>query len=116
MKIFIVFMMLTFSFSIFAIVQDYKWSVKSNIKTPESAYYAVDYNLVFVSSIDGEGSKKDGKGHISILSSAGKILNENWITGLNAPKGMRSLNGKLWVSDIDELVEIDMNKVSHQGS
>jgi sugar lactone lactonase YvrE len=31
-----------------------------------------------------------------------------WVTGLNAPKGLRSDKGTLWVTDIDEIVSIDM--------
>jgi hypothetical protein len=30
------------------------------------------------------------------------------VTGLNAPKGIRSLGGTLWVTDIDEVVSIDI--------
>lgn len=30
------------------------------------------------------------------------------IAGLNAPKGLRSLKGTLWVSDLDELVTMDI--------
>src|SRR4029079_18676741 len=31
-----------------------------------------------------------------------------WVTGFNAPKGLRASNGTLWVADIDEVVAIDM--------
>jgi len=42
------------------------------------------------------------------MSDDGKIANAMWVTGLNAPKGMRSANGTLWVADLTEVVGIDM--------
>ncbi len=87
-----------------------QWTNNKNIKNPESVYVDSVTRLVFVSNIDGEGNKKDGKGHISLLNLKGETLNENWITGLNAPKGMRSFNNILYVSDIDQVVKIDINK------
>ncbi len=39
----------------------------------------------------------------------GKIIELSWITGLNAPKGMAIYNNtKLYISDITDLVEIDI--------
>src|SRR3712207_6954360 len=32
----------------------------------------------------------------------------NWVTGPNAPKGMRAHKGVLWVSDIDQIISIDI--------
>ncbi len=109
MKFLLFLMLFSLSFTGFAKKQKYKWHVSENIKTPESVYYAAELGLIFVSNIDGEGTKKDGKGHISLLSKSGKVLNSNWVSGLNAPKGMRFSKGMLWVSDIDELVEINIS-------
>jgi sugar lactone lactonase YvrE len=75
---------------------------------PESAYYDAGSNAVFVSSINGQILEKDGNGYISRLSPDGKVVSAKWVTGLNAPKGLRSLGGTLWVSDIDEVVSIDI--------
>jgi hypothetical protein len=36
------------------------------------------------------------------------MVNAKWATGLHAPKGMRSVGGTLWVSDIDEVVAIEI--------
>jgi sugar lactone lactonase YvrE len=40
----------------------------------------------------------------------------DWVTGLNAPKGLRSAKGILWVSDIDTLVgvNIESGKIEHR--
>ena len=47
-------------------------------------------------------------GHISRLAADGKVVNAKWATGLNAPKGLRSVGGTLWVTDIDEVVAIEI--------
>jgi len=61
-----------------------------------------------VANINGKPSDKDGNGFISKLSLEGQIILLKWITGLNAPKGMGVFNNRLYVTDIDHLVEIDI--------
>src|SRR3954469_2768761 len=87
------------------------WETPTNLKNPESVAYASKQNILFVSNINGEPDKKDQKGFISKVSpSNGSIIELNWITGLNAPKGIAisNNNSKLYVSDITDLVEIDI--------
>jgi len=38
----------------------------------------------------------------------GQIIDANWVTGLSAPKGMGIIEGKLYVTDLTELVEVDL--------
>ncbi len=86
------------------------WESSSEVlKTPESVLYDEDRDILFVSNINGEPSEKDGNGFISILNPDGTVKTLNWVEGLNAPKGMAIYNGKLYVSDVDQLVEIDIN-------
>ncbi|HYZ50404.1 MAG TPA: hypothetical protein VE593_05925, partial [Nitrososphaeraceae archaeon] len=72
--------------------------------------YAAKQNVLFVSNVNGKPDQKDQNGFISKVSpSNGSIIELNWITGLNAPKGMIIFNNsKLYVSDITDLVEIDI--------
>jgi len=84
-----------------------KWKFTKDIKNPESVYFDVEKNLIYVANVDGAGDKKDKLGHISLFTGEGKHLNSHWIKGLNAPKGMRSYKGKLWVTDIDKVLKID---------
>ncbi len=84
------------------------WNLTGDFNAPESAYHDPGSNAVFVSSINGQILEKDGNGYISRLTPDGKVVNAKWATGLNAPKGMRSVRGTLWVSDIDEVVGIDI--------
>ena len=84
------------------------WDLKGDFAAPESAYYDAASNSVFVSSINGQILDKDGNGYISRLSADGKVVNAKWVTGLNGPKGLRSVGGTLWVADIDEVVGIEI--------
>lgn len=80
------------------------------LKTPESVLYSNELGTIFVANINGKPAEKDGNGFISVLAPTGDIRKLEWVTGLNAPKGMAVYNGKLYVSDIDQLVEIDIEK------
>ena len=87
------------------------WETLAELKTPESVVYAPKQDTLFVSNIDGKPDQKDQKGFISKISlSNGSITELNWITGLDAPKGMAIYNNsKLYVSDITDLVEIEID-------
>ena len=84
------------------------WTLTGDFAAPESAYYHAGSNAIFVSSISGQILEKDSNGYISRLSPDGKMVSAKWVTGLNAPKGIRSVGGTLWVTDIDEVVSIDI--------
>jgi sugar lactone lactonase YvrE len=86
------------------------WELKEGLSAPESAYYDAATKTIYVSNIDGEGAKKDGQGWISKLDPSGKLIAPQWITGLNAPKGIRVTGGMLWVSDIDELIGVNIKE------
>src|SRR5919112_4452154 len=86
------------------------WESPNQLKSPESVAYDSNKSILYVSNIDGKPDDKDHKGFISKLSPTnGSIIDLNWITNLNAPKGIDLDNstGKLYVSDVSELVEID---------
>ena len=85
------------------------WTVTEGIQTPESVYYDASSNAIYTSQIAGAPDGRDGNGRIVKLTPDGKVVNANWATGLNAPKGLRSHNGTLWTSDLDEVVGIDMS-------
>jgi hypothetical protein len=84
------------------------WELKGDFAAPESAYYHAASKSIFVSSINGQILDKDGNGYVSRLSPDGKVISAKWVTGLNAPKGLRSIGNTLWVADIDEVVGIDV--------
>ena len=83
------------------------WTLEG-FSRPESVYYDATSKTLFVSNLVGSGAEKDGEGWISKVSTDGKLIELKWVQGLNAPKGLRSHDGVLWVSDIDRLVSIDI--------
>lgn len=82
------------------------------LKVPESVLYYRDEKAEYllVSQIDGDAVNVDGKGGIAKMTEAGDLVAPDWITGLNAPKGMAVFDGKLYVSDINEVVVINIKK------
>ncbi|MBI1648522.1 SMP-30/gluconolactonase/LRE family protein [Hyphomicrobium sulfonivorans] len=83
------------------------WETKG-FSTPESVLAVPAEGFAYVSNVAGNPLDKDGNGFISKVSLAdGKIIARKWAEGLNGPKGMALSNGKLFVSDVDKLVEID---------
>jgi hypothetical protein len=82
------------------------------LAVPESVIYINDPKepYLLVSLIDGEPATTDEQGGIAKLSVDGSILDPEWITGLNAPKGMGTDGKFLYVADITELIVIDLKK------
>lgn len=85
-----------------------KWTVTQDIDAPESAYVDPTTGDVFVSLIDGAPDAKDGNGRIARIGADGTVKAPRWVARLNAPKGLRSHEGTLWTSDIDEIVAIEI--------
>ncbi|ADY53908.1 periplasmic ATP/GTP-binding protein [Pseudopedobacter saltans DSM 12145] len=86
------------------------WETKESIPVPESVLYQEKSKLLYVSLIDGAGNAKDGIGGVAILNLDGSVKNMNWITGLNAPKGLGLFKDRLYVADLDEVVVVDVKK------
>lgn len=84
------------------------WETDSVFKTPESCVFDADRNQIYVSNVNMNPRKKDNNGFISTIGQDSK-LNLKWVTGLSAPKGMGLYKDILYVTDIDALVEIDVN-------
>jgi sugar lactone lactonase YvrE len=88
------------------------WQTDTILKTPESVLYNEKGKYLFVSNIDGQPWEKDGKGSIGKIGLDGKIINVEWVKGLDAPKGMGMYNNILYVADVDNVVVIDIAKES----
>ncbi len=98
------------------------WEVADGIETPESVYFDADSGFIFTSQIAGDPAERDGNGRIVQLSRSGEVVSDSWVTGLNAPKGLRSHEGVLWTADLDEIIGIDIataeivSRVSVEGA
>ena len=86
------------------------WETKAEFKLPESVIYDKENDVLYVSNMQDDPFKKDKNGFISKVDLDGNILKLKWVKGLNAPKGLAISKGKLYVGDVDQLVEIDIKK------
>lgn len=84
------------------------WRIEESLSRPESIVHDQHRDVLYVSNINGGTTTKDGSGYISKISVDGDIIEERWISGLNAPKGMTISGNHLYVADIDSLVEISL--------
>jgi sugar lactone lactonase YvrE len=80
----------------------------TGLKAPESVLPDPSGKVLYISNIGGGPVEKDGNGTISKVSPDGKMMEPSWATGLDAPKGMAIVGNRLYVADIDTLVEIDL--------
>ncbi|MEO6686339.1 MAG: ATP/GTP-binding protein [Dyadobacter sp.] len=83
------------------------WATEGTIPVPESVFYSEGDKILYIAQIDGKSGEKDGKGGIGKVGLDGKIIDLNWVTGLNAPKGMGKSGSKFYVADVTDIVEID---------
>src|SRR5687768_6022732 len=91
------------------------WETDTTLAIPESVLPDVPNNVLYVSLIDGPPWEADGKGGIGKLDLNGKIINANWITGLQAPKGMGKFGNNLYVADINRVAVINIEKGTIQS-
>ncbi|HET9474082.1 MAG TPA: hypothetical protein VFO82_09320 [Steroidobacteraceae bacterium] len=99
------------------------WESEATLKTPESVYFDGARRVLYVTNIDGEPWKADGKGSVGKVGLDGKVIAAEWVTGLDCPKGMAlSEDGKwLYVGDCGGLAVIDVaagkikNKIAVAG-
>jgi sugar lactone lactonase YvrE len=82
---------------------------RDGFSAPESVIYDERTKLLFVSNVNGGPDQKDGNGFISIMKLDGSLAEFKWVTGLHAPKGMSIIDNRLYVSDIDQLVVINVD-------
>ncbi len=85
-----------------------KWKTDTVFRVPESTYLDAKSNVLYVANIEGKSDEKDGKGFISKMTPDGKVTTLQWVTGLNAPKGMGVYKNNLYVADLSRIVTIDI--------
>ena len=87
------------------------WETDTILKVPESVLFDGENKVLYASNIDGkDGWGKDGKGSIAKIGLDGKIIAVEWVTGLDAPKGLGIYKGKIYAADIDNVVVVDIKK------
>lgn len=85
-----------------------QWRTDTIFMTPESVMFDSIRNMLYVSNMNQEPMKKDNNGFITRMSPDGTITELKWVEGLSGPKGMTIAGDTLYVTDIDEIVLIDI--------
>lgn len=87
------------------------WETDSTLTTAESVLFDSSRNMLYVSCINGvPPTAQDNDGFIALVNPAnGKIEDLLWVTDIDAPKGMALYGDLLYVTNIDEVVEISVN-------
>ena len=86
------------------------WESDTLLTTSESVIFDEKRNVFYVSCINGVSPWiHDGDGFIAKMDREGKILERKWVEGISAPKGMGIYEDALYVTDIDQVVRIDIN-------
>lgn len=81
---------------------------QSGFDQPESVVADNKGAHLYVSNIHGQPGEKNARGYISKLSNEGHVIEKHWVNGLNAPKGMGVHGERLFVTDIDRFLVIDL--------
>ena len=85
------------------------WETDTVVRVPESVLLDAKKGILYVSEIDGNPNVVDGKGGVAKITVDGKIINLDFTTGLNAPKGLGRVVNELYAADLSEVVVIDIN-------
>lgn len=85
------------------------WRTDQVMKTPESVLYDPARDILYVANMnrDEEG---DDTGFISKLATDGTVIELEWITGLNEPRGMGIYENMLFATDMNRVIAIDLDK------
>lgn len=94
------------------------WETPAVLPGVESVIYDTEADLIYSANINGHFMARDGNGSISQIDMDGQVVNAEWINGLDAPTGLGIYKRKLYVTDIDQIVEIDITegKISNRWS
>ena len=82
------------------------WETKG-LAQPESVVEDPATGVIYVSNINGAVMQKEGNGFISRLTADGKMLERQWVKGLNSPTGLALHDRTLYAADVDQLIEIN---------
>jgi sugar lactone lactonase YvrE len=86
------------------------WVTDTTLRRPESVLFDASSKTLYVSNIGD--IEKEGDGSISKISPDGKIINQNWVTGLTAPKGLGLFKNLLYAAEQTTVAVIDVSKAS----
>jgi hypothetical protein len=86
------------------------WETDSVVNMPESVLPYLNAKVLYVSIMGNNANDKDGIGGVGKIKPDGKVIDLNWITGLNSPKGLAIFGNLMYAADLTDVVVIDIAK------
>ena len=86
---------------------DKKWEL-TGLQNPESVVLDPKNKVLYIYNVNGDPTDKDSNGYISKVGIDGKMIQQKWITNLNAPKGLTIYKNTLYIADIDEVIAVNI--------
>jgi DNA-binding beta-propeller fold protein YncE len=88
-----------------------RWETPALFKIPESVAHDPVRNEYFVSNYDGYNQGQASQS-IAKISSAGDVIDAEWLTGLANPTGITVYDGKLYIVERKKLTVVDIETAS----
>jgi len=89
---------------------DKLWQSDTILKTPESILYDAGAGILYASNMNSTNGSKKESGFISKVDLNGKMIKSDFITGLDAPKGLGRYKNLLYVAETTQVSVIDVDK------
>lgn len=86
------------------------WETDSVVNLPESVLPDIKNKILYTSVMGNNPNDKDGIGGVAKIGMDGKVIDLNWITGLNSPKGLARIGNVMYAADLTDVVLIDIAK------
>lgn len=84
------------------------WETDSAFQTVESVLYNPDQKVLYVACINGDPAPTNTSSYISKVGLDGKVIQLKFTDKLNTAKGMGILGDKLYVTEMNQVAEIDL--------
>ncbi|HLW08648.1 MAG TPA: hypothetical protein VKY45_13915 [Marinilabiliaceae bacterium] len=85
------------------------WSTDTIMKTPESVLFDSLRQVLYVANMN-RLDVGNNTGFISKMNTDGTVIDLHWINGLNEPRGMGIYENKLFATDMNRIIVIDIEK------
>jgi len=85
------------------------WSTDTIMKTPESVLFDSLRQVLYVVNMN-RLDVGNNTGFISKMNTDGTVIDLHWINGLNEPRGMGIYGNKLFATDMNRIIVIDIEK------
>ena len=69
------------------------------LQTPESVIYDAANDRIIIGNMVAMGAEAGENGYLTLVSPDGEMVEEQWVTGLQDPRGMAIVGDRLFVAD-----------------